>query len=145
LGIAQAQINYPDLLILDEPAASLDPMGRHDVIAAFDGDRHDRCAGFNGHDEWPLLERSKLASAGPCALRIDQKGMALLQLPHGLLHAADGLHSVLPVDENESSHFHDQSKQGQLAQFLLQDEPNVPGNGRKQGRWVAVALVIGKK
>jgi ABC-2 type transport system ATP-binding protein len=33
LGIAQAQINRPDLLILDEPAASLDPMGRRDVLA----------------------------------------------------------------------------------------------------------------
>lgn len=33
LGIAQAQVNYPDLLILDEPAASLDPMGRHDVLS----------------------------------------------------------------------------------------------------------------
>lgn len=32
LGIAQAQINQPDLLILDEPAASLDPMGRRDVL-----------------------------------------------------------------------------------------------------------------
>jgi ABC-2 type transport system ATP-binding protein len=32
LGIAQAQINYPDLLILDEPAAALDPMGRRDVL-----------------------------------------------------------------------------------------------------------------
>jgi ABC-2 type transport system ATP-binding protein len=32
LGIAQAEVNYPDLLILDEPAASLDPMGRHDVL-----------------------------------------------------------------------------------------------------------------
>ena len=32
LGIAQAQINNPDLLILDEPAASLDPMGRRDVL-----------------------------------------------------------------------------------------------------------------
>ncbi|RPI82788.1 MAG: ABC transporter ATP-binding protein [Chloroflexi bacterium] len=36
LGIAQAQVNYPDLLILDEPAASLDPMGRHDVLAVMD-------------------------------------------------------------------------------------------------------------
>jgi ABC-2 type transport system ATP-binding protein len=32
LGIAQAQINYPDLMILDEPAASLDPQGRRDVL-----------------------------------------------------------------------------------------------------------------
>jgi len=32
LGIAQAQINYPDLLILDEPAAALDPVGRRDVL-----------------------------------------------------------------------------------------------------------------
>lgn len=30
LGIDQAQVNYPDLLILDEPAAWLDAMGRHD-------------------------------------------------------------------------------------------------------------------
>ncbi|WP_207956122.1 ABC transporter ATP-binding protein [Rubrobacter marinus] len=33
LGLAQAQINDPELLILDEPAASLDPMGRRDVLS----------------------------------------------------------------------------------------------------------------
>jgi len=32
LGIAQAEVNYPDPLILDEPAASLDPQGRRDVL-----------------------------------------------------------------------------------------------------------------
>ncbi|HEY42800.1 MAG TPA: ABC transporter ATP-binding protein [Anaerolineae bacterium] len=32
LGIAQAQVNHPDLLILDEPAANLDPGGRRDVL-----------------------------------------------------------------------------------------------------------------
>jgi ABC-2 type transport system ATP-binding protein len=36
LGIGQAQVNYPDLLILDEPAASLDPMGRHDVLTVME-------------------------------------------------------------------------------------------------------------
>ena len=32
LGIAQAYVNHPDLLILDEPAAALDPLGRRDVL-----------------------------------------------------------------------------------------------------------------
>ncbi|MDC7226041.1 MAG: ABC transporter ATP-binding protein [Spirochaetales bacterium] len=32
LGIAQAQINYPALLILDEPTAALDPIGRKNVL-----------------------------------------------------------------------------------------------------------------
>ncbi len=36
LGIAQAQINHPDLLILDEPTANLDPIGRRDVLNVMD-------------------------------------------------------------------------------------------------------------
>jgi ABC-2 type transport system ATP-binding protein len=32
LGLALAQVNDPDLLILDEPAAALDPIGRHEVL-----------------------------------------------------------------------------------------------------------------
>jgi ABC-2 type transport system ATP-binding protein len=36
LGIAQAMINYPDLLILDEPTASLDPIGRHMILELMD-------------------------------------------------------------------------------------------------------------
>lgn len=32
LGIAQAAINEPELIILDEPASALDPLGRRDVL-----------------------------------------------------------------------------------------------------------------
>ncbi|WP_119069750.1 ABC transporter ATP-binding protein [Rubrobacter indicoceani] len=44
LGLAQAQINDPDLLILDEPAASLDPMGRRDVLEILERLRDERGA-----------------------------------------------------------------------------------------------------
>ena len=42
LGLAQAQINDPELLILDEPAASLDPMGRRDVLTVMERLRDER-------------------------------------------------------------------------------------------------------
>ncbi|MGB3632662.1 MAG: ABC transporter ATP-binding protein [Rubrobacteraceae bacterium] len=42
LGLAQAQINDPELLILDEPAASLDPMGRRDVLDIMERLRDER-------------------------------------------------------------------------------------------------------
>ncbi|HZY64661.1 MAG TPA: ABC transporter ATP-binding protein, partial [Rubrobacteraceae bacterium] len=44
LGLAQAQINHPELLILDEPAASLDPMGRRDVLGIMERLRDERGA-----------------------------------------------------------------------------------------------------
>jgi ABC-2 type transport system ATP-binding protein len=44
LGLAQAQINDPELLILDEPAASLDPMGRRDVLEIMEHLRDERGA-----------------------------------------------------------------------------------------------------
>ena len=34
LGLAQALVNRPDVLFLDEPASSLDPAGRHEILAA---------------------------------------------------------------------------------------------------------------
>ena len=36
LGIAQAVVGDPDLLILDEPSVGLDPQGRHDVLSLLD-------------------------------------------------------------------------------------------------------------
>jgi ABC-2 type transport system ATP-binding protein len=34
LGLAQALINQPDVLFLDEPVSALDPEGRHDILEA---------------------------------------------------------------------------------------------------------------
>ena len=39
LGLAQALINEPELLFLDEPASALDPAGRRDILDIISGMR----------------------------------------------------------------------------------------------------------
>jgi ABC-2 type transport system ATP-binding protein len=74
LGIAQAQVNYPDLLILDEPAASLDPMGRHDVLEVMEKLRKYTTIFYSTHilddvqrvsDTVAILNRGKLIAEAP--------------------------------------------------------------------------------
>jgi len=74
LGIAQAQVNYPDLLILDEPAASLDPQGRHDVLEVMSRLRKHTTIFYSTHiledvqrvsDTVIILNRGELVAQGP--------------------------------------------------------------------------------
>ena len=74
LGIAQAQVNYPDLLILDEPAASLDPQGRHDVLAIMEKLRQYTTIFYSTHlledvqrvsDTVAILNGGRLVAAAP--------------------------------------------------------------------------------
>jgi ABC-2 type transport system ATP-binding protein len=74
LGIGQAQVNYPDLLILDEPAASLDPLGRRDVLAVMERLRRHTTIFYCTHilddvqrvsDAVAILHRGQLVAQGP--------------------------------------------------------------------------------
>lgn len=74
LGIAQAQVNYPDLLILDEPAASLDPQGRHDVLSVMERLRKYTTIFYSTHiledvqrvsDTVAILNNGKLIAEAP--------------------------------------------------------------------------------
>jgi ABC-2 type transport system ATP-binding protein len=74
LGIAQAQVNYPDLLILDEPAASLDPMGRRDVLEVMERLRKHATIFYCTHilddvqrvsDTVAILNQGQLVAYGP--------------------------------------------------------------------------------
>ena len=49
LGIAQALVSRPDLLILDEPAAALDPQGRHDVLTLLESLRGEVTIFYSTH------------------------------------------------------------------------------------------------
>lgn len=74
LGIAQAEVNYPDLLILDEPAASLDPQGRRDVLEVMEKLRQHTTIFYSTHilddvqrvsDTVIILNRGELVAQGP--------------------------------------------------------------------------------
>ena len=79
LGIAQAQINAPDLLILDEPAAALDPIGRRDVLDVMQRLRQHTTIFYSTH----LLEDVQRVSDMVAILK---QGELILQAPlHALL------------------------------------------------------------
>jgi ABC-2 type transport system ATP-binding protein len=74
LGIAQAQVNYPDLLILDEPAASLDPQGRRDILEVMEKLRKHTTIFYSTHilddvqrvsDTVVILNKGELVAQGP--------------------------------------------------------------------------------
>jgi ABC-2 type transport system ATP-binding protein len=65
LGIAQAQIHEPDLLILDEPAAALDPLGRRDVLAILEQFRQTSTVFYSTH----ILDDVQRVSDMVCILK----------------------------------------------------------------------------
>ncbi len=83
LGIAQAQVNYPDLLILDEPAASLDPMGRHDVLDVMERLRKYTTIFYSTH----ILEDVQRVSD---TVAILNQGKMIAEAPIDQLLAGDG-------------------------------------------------------
>ena len=76
LGIAQAWVHHPDLLILDEPAANLDPMGRHEVLNLMDKLRQHSTVIYSTHilndvqhvsDTVAILDKGGLLAQAPIA------------------------------------------------------------------------------
>ena len=74
LGIALAQVNYPDLLILDEPASALDPLGRLSVLEIMERLRKYTTIFYSTHilddvqrvsDTVAILNRGQMVVSGP--------------------------------------------------------------------------------
>lgn len=83
LGIAQAQLNDPDLLILDEPAAALDPMGRRDVLHIIERLQERATVFYSTHilddvqrvsDRVAILNRGKLVASAPIGDLLNSNG-----------------------------------------------------------------------
>jgi ABC-2 type transport system ATP-binding protein len=99
LGIAQAQVNYPDLLILDEPAASLDPMGRHDVLGVMERLRKYTTIFYSTH----ILDDVQRVSD---TVAILNRGTLIAEAPISELLAGDGcsaMYNITLTSETEAA------------------------------------------
>ncbi len=97
LGIAQAQINYPDLLILDEPAAALDPIGRRDVLEVMERLRKHTTIFYSTH----ILEDVQRISD---TVVIMNRGRLIAQAPiEELMSGGNGCLYSLTIQGNEEA------------------------------------------
>lgn len=76
LGIAQALAGNPSVVLLDEPAAALDPLGRHDVLEIMRRLRGDKTIFYSTHilddvervsDHVAILDHGRLVVSAPTA------------------------------------------------------------------------------
>jgi ABC-2 type transport system ATP-binding protein len=76
LGIAQALVGSPAVILLDEPAAALDPIGRHDVLELMRRLRGETTIFYSTHilddvqrvsDHVAILDHGRLVVAAPTA------------------------------------------------------------------------------
>lgn len=98
LGIALAQVNYPDLLILDEPASALDPLGRQAVLDVMARLRKYTTIFYSTHilddvqrvsDTVAILNGGELVTSGPIEQILNSRDgvvytFALRGAPNGL-------------------------------------------------------------
>jgi ABC-2 type transport system ATP-binding protein len=144
LGIGQAQVNYPDLLILDEPAASLDPLGRRDVLEVMERLKKYATIFYSTHilddvqkvsDTVAILNNGELVTLGPIeellagsggtAYRVDIKGDSritrerILEKPWvtDLVETNKNGVTTLVVSVNDPN-----TAEAQLARLILKDE-----------------------
>lgn len=154
LGIAQAQINYPDLLILDEPAAALDPIGRRDVLNIMARLRQHTTIFYSTHilddvqqvsDTVAILNHGRLVSQGPIERLLNGSGKTIYDV--GLKGNVSEMQrqvarqpwvtAVDTITQNGVTHWQievndDDAAEAELFRLLAQDEQVMVVNyGRK--------------
>lgn len=115
LGIAQAQINQPELLILDEPAAALDPMGRLAVLNIIQSLRDRATIFFSTHilddvqrvsDHVVILNRGEMVTQGPIDALLNSGGQPTY---HVLLEGRAEQAAARLRQQRWISHVHEQA------------------------------------
>lgn len=104
LGVAQALINAPRLLLLDEPTSALDPMGRKDVLDFIASLRGRTTVFFSTHilgdvervcDTVAILDRGKVVAQAPLDVLKDRFGQQKIVVE--VTEGADALAAAIAV------------------------------------------------
>ena len=102
LGIAQALVGDPAVVLLDEPAASLDPLGRRDVLDLMQGLRGETTVFYSTHilddvqrvsDHVAILDHGRLVASAPTAALMGEFRATTLRV--GLLGATSETEAAL--------------------------------------------------
>jgi ABC-2 type transport system ATP-binding protein len=89
LGIAQALVNRPEVLILDEPVSSLDPEGRRDLLELIAELRGSATVLFSTHvladvervcDRVAILDHGRLVTEGPLDALLDRYALPIYRI-----------------------------------------------------------------
>jgi ABC-2 type transport system ATP-binding protein len=140
LGIAQAAINDPELIILDEPASALDPLGRRDVLQILEHFRGRSTVFYSTHilddvqrvsDRVVILNQGKLIAQGSIKQLLAGDSTFNITVRGEALNLQDRLQQVpwvekittrvggLDVKNNHTTDFQVQVKDAQLAETEL--------------------------
>jgi len=117
LGIALAQVNYPDLLILDEPASALDPLGRQSVLDVMARLRKHTTIFYSTHilgdvqrvsDTVAILNHGQVVASGPIETILNGKDGVVYNLtvkgpPNGLGECLSNLPWVTHTTVNQQN------------------------------------------
>lgn len=111
LGVAQALIHQPKLLICDEPTSALDPKGRRDILGILKSIKHETTVIFSTHilsDVENICDRVGILKDGVIVKELNFKTE---KLPHTgvLLTVNEGeaakLSEILPLESRGDAHF----------------------------------------
>lgn len=131
LGIAQALINNPDLIILDEPVSGLDPLGRREVKQILIDLREEgKTVFFSSHiladvqemcDEVCIMNHGKLLVKGGMDAILEAKGLRVFgaDLSPDVLEKAESITTNIIKEGNQwGFDLEDMDKKDTIAKFI---------------------------
>lgn len=101
LGIAQALLHRPPVLLLDEPTSALDPAGRHEVLELIAGLRGHVTVFFSSHilgDVERICDTVAIIHQGTLLLVEEREALLQRYAANTALLELDAVHGAIPVE-----------------------------------------------